>query len=364
LHRWLYCICSISFVATAPMTGDFQIYNEDWMTALMQIETGSVQCCVTSPPYWGLRDYGVKGQLGLEKTPEEYVGKLVAGFSLLRNALADDGILWLNLGDSYYGSGKESGQDEFTKNLGRRTLEYGGQVKNHSLAPHPSLKPKDLVGIPWMVAFALRTDGWYLRSDIIWQKPNPMPESVDDRPTKSHEHIFLLSKSATYYYDAEAIQEPVSDSYANDKRPLGVLRQRVNKNSKYPDEGQFKRMKNLEPDGQQPHTMHKRRAQGLPDIEYPKRNKRDVWTINTESYREAHFATFPEEIPRLCIAAGSKKGQIILDPFAGSGTTGEVALRMERKFIGIELNGIYTSKLIEPRLNNVTPLFRGAVATS
>lgn len=240
----------------------------------------------------------------------------------------------------------------------------------------------------WNVSLAENPHSFALASGICTKNSNPMPESVTDRPTKSHEMIYLLTKSAKYYYDYEAILEPVSDSYANDKRPLGVLRQRVNKNSKYPDSGQFKKidgstlnakngqgikghsgyykadgrpnfhtMKNLEPDGQEPNTMHKRRAEGLPDKEYPARNKRDVWSINTESYKGAHFATFPSEIPKICISAGTKKGDTVLDPFCGSGTTGEVSLRMERNFIGIELNKKYVDDLILPRLENVFPLF-------
>ena len=331
------------------MKSDFIIYNEDWMIALTKIEPKSVQCCVTSPPYFRLRDYGVKGQLGNEKTPEEYVEKLVFGFKLLRECLKDDAVLWLNLGDTYCGGGRGGGTKKQDSNRG--TIDMP-----ESIIPI-GYKQKDLMMIPAQVAIALRKDGWYLRSEIVWQKPNPMPESITDRPTKSHEMIYLLSKSAKYYYNAEAIKEPVSESYANDKRPLGVLRQRVNAKSKYPNEGQFKKMKNLEPDGQQPNTMHKRRAQGLPDIEYPARNKRDVWNINTQNYGGSHFATFPEEIPKLCIAAGSKKGDIVLDPFVGSGTTGEVALRMDRRFIGVELNKEYVDKLVMPRLENVNPLF-------
>ena len=339
------------------MTGDIKIFNEDWMTALVQIETGSVQCCVTSPPYWGLRDYGMEGQLGLEKTPEEYIRKLVEGFSLLRNALAENGVLWLNLGDSYVsGKGRYSSIEQTIsgKNRGEPIEDNIPDLRNHEY-----LKDKDLAMIPARVAIALQRDGWWLRSEIVWNKPNPMPESVKDRPTKSHEMIYLLTKNARYYYDAEAIYEPANYDGRKDTIFKGSLKYDQDTLHRVGGERWPKKMKNLEPHGQQPNTMHKRRAQGLPDIKYPARNKRDVWSINTECYREMHFATFPEEIPRLCIAAGSKEGQIILDPFAGSGTTGDVALRMKRRFIGIELNSTYVNTLIEPRLNNIDPLFRG-----
>jgi DNA modification methylase len=268
-------------------------------------------------------------QIGLEETPDAYVEKLVAVFREVRRVLADDGTLWLNLGDSYNGSGGAGGD----YNAGG--LKYG-QPKYHGRNVE-GIKPKDLIGIPWMVAFALRADGWYLRQDIIWAKPNPMPESVKDRCTKSHEYIFLLSKSARYYYDNDAVKEDsVCESGTsgcwNGNRDFGL------------------------PNGQV--RFAKPNLGGSVD---GMRNKRSVWSVTTKPYKEAHFATFPPEIPRTCIMAGSKVGDTILDPFAGSGTTGKVAMELGRDFIGIELNQKYVNDLIIPRLENVDPLFNLAV---
>jgi DNA modification methylase len=247
-----------------------------------------VQMCVTSPPYWGLRDYGCPGQLGLESTPQEYVAAMVDVFRLVRELLADDGTLWLNLGDSYVANG--SGQVPQTKqHIGSG---FAGPNRNGSTG----LKPKDLVGIPWRVAFALQADGWYLRQDLIWSKPNPMPESVRDRCTKSHEYIFLLSKNERYFYDADAIAEPVSPSM------LAQIEQ-----------------------GYDGYT----------------RNKRSVWTVTTKPFSGAHFATFPPGLIEPCILAGSRPGDTVLDPFFGSGTVGEVAENLGRKWIGCELHPDY-----------------------
>jgi len=279
---------------------------------LKEIESDSIQCVVTSPPYWGLRDYGTDDQLGLEKTPEEYVENMVKVFREVKRVLKDDGTVWLNLGDSY--ASNQSDGDRVSKySLKQKT--NAGKLGGGQRVP-VGLKPKDLVGIPWRVAFALQADGWYLRQDIIWHKPNPMPESVTDRCTKSHEYIFLLSKSAKYFYDNDAISEPCS--YPNDKR------------------------------GERP---DQRRGTGMNSIsgntgEY--RNKRSVWTINTKPYKDAHFAVFPPKLPELCIKAGSSEGDVILDPFFGSGTTGWVAQRLGRKWIGIELNPEYI-KIAEKR---------------
>jgi DNA modification methylase len=302
------------------------IYQGDCLDILPTLEPKSVQCCVTSPPYYGLRDYGCDGQIGLESTPEAYVEKLVAVFREVRRVLKDDGTLWLNLGDSYNGSGGAGG-DYNDGGLKEGQPKYPGRNIH-------ALKPKDLIGIPWRVAFALQADGWYLRQDIIWAKPNPMPESVTDRCTKSHEYIFLLTKSARYYYDNEAVQElSVSESGTagswDGNRDFGL------------------------PNG---HTRFaKPNLGGSID---GKRNKRSVWNVTTKPYKEAHFATFPEEIPRTCILAGSKKGDTILDPFSGAGTTGVVAEKLNRKYIGIELNPQYT-KMAEDRIYNVQPLFAG-----
>jgi DNA modification methylase len=315
------------------------ILHGDWIEQLKTLEAESVQCCVTSPPYWGLRDYGVSGQLGLEKTPEEYVEKMVAGFREVKRVLRNDGTLWVNLGDSYNGSGGAGG-DYIEGGLKEGQPKYPGRHINN-------LKPKDLIGIPWRVAFALQADGWYLRQDIIWAKPNPMPESVTDRCTKSHEYIFLLSKSARYFYDADAIKERQAESSA--ERALYGWNGRNDDGSNGARTGAgIRKMKES--------GMSMGEA-GLIPLD-GMRNKRSVWLITTKPYKEAHFATFPQEIPRTCILAGSKKGDTILDPFCGSGTTGEVALKLDRNFIGIELNEKYVTDLIIPRLDNVDPLFR------
>jgi len=281
-----------------------------------------------------LRDYGVTGQLGLEKTPEEYVEKIVAGFREVKRVLRDDGTLWLNLGDSYSGGGQGGHADGKVNKL----VQYPHCKKPSDIG----LKPKDLVGIPWRVAFALQSDGWYLRQDIIWSKPNPMPESVTDRCTKSHEYIFLLTKSARYYYDQESIKE-----WSIDKESFTGRRPRNAGQMDSVDADNYKFHGSVDENG-------KLRAGQI----YEKRNRRSVWSINTQPYKEAHFATFPPEIPRTCILAGSKKGDTILDPFAGSGTTGEVSLKLDRNFIGIELNENYVNDLIITRLDNVDPLFR------
>lgn len=280
---------------------------------LQEIATNSVQTCITSPPYWGLRDYENDEQIGLEQSPEEYVQKLIKIFREIKRVLRDDGTLWLNLGDSYSGSGKGP-----AGNLGAKHNERDMELKHSAIVPQ-GLKPKDLVGIPWRVAFALQADGWYLRQDIIWAKPNPMPESVTDRCTKSHEYVFLLSKSKQYYFDNEAIKEP-SVSYAIDKRA---------------DEGRFvydsKFIGTLGTGNQAFVTINETR------------NKRDVWNIGAKPFKGAHFAVMPEALVEPCVLAGSKKGDIVLDPFMGAGTVGLVAQRYQREFIGIELNPEYAA---------------------
>ena len=315
-----------------------EVIQGDVREVLKTLDDESVQCVVTSPPYWGLRDYGtatweggdencehkvgratrgglsemqsgniggfgdesIKNggkcpkcgairkdkQLGLEETPEEFVDNLVKMFREIKRVLREDGTVWLNLGDSYFGS---SGQGGKTEKQTTNTGSYHSHTRKSN-----TLKTKDLCGIPWRVAFALQSDGWYLRQDIIWHKPNPMPESVQDRCTKAHEYIFLLTKSAKYFYDVDAVKEESTD----DTDSL--------------------------------------------------RNKRSVWTITTKPYKEAHFATFPPELPELCIKAGSREGDIVLDPFFGSGTTGWVAQRLGRKWIGVELNPEYI-KIAEKR---------------
>jgi len=290
----------------------------DCLTELKKLQGESIDCCITSPPYWGLRDYGVSGQLGLEKTPEEYVAKMVEVFREVKRVLKDKGTLWLNLGDSY--NGMKVGN----------TSEKWPVINTDSFTkfPAPGLKPKDLVGIPWRVAFALQSDGWYLRQDIIWHKPNPMPESVTDRCTKTHEYIFLLAKSQKYYFDNEAIAEPVSPDSFRTKRPMTSGAK-----------AQLSSYTRGQPQG---------RTCGVG--KNGKRNKRSVWTITTKPFKGAHFATFPEDLILPCVLAGCPKDGLILDPFAGAGTTGVVAKKNNRNFIGIELNPKYV-EMAQRRIN-------------
>ena len=275
--------------------------------------------CVTSPPYYGLRDYGGENnQIGMEQTPEDYVEEMVKVFRLVRDNLTDDGTLWLNIGDSYYNYRSDGNYPKQTVSKTRQDLPTKTPVRGNKL---DGLKQKDLIGIPWMLAFALRADGWYLRQDIIWHKPNPMPESVKDRCTKAHEYIFLLSKSKNYYYNNEAIKEPVKQDWGTRDRT----------NGKYHNEGT----------GLQPHS-------GLTKS-YTKKNKRSVWSVTKKPYKGAHFATFPPELIEPCIKAGSEVGDIILDPFMGSGTTAMVAKMLDRYYIGCELHEDY-GNLIQERV--------------
>jgi site-specific DNA-methyltransferase (adenine-specific) len=372
------------------------ILQGDWIEQLRALPDESVQCCVTSPPYWGLRDYGtatwdggdaacdhkqgrpgagradgvvddrgqrnrdgvgsmvgdcgkcgakrIDAQLGLEKTPEEYVAKMVAGFREVRRVLRNDGTLWLNLGDSYCSQGGlHDGREDNQPGVGAKRVwrdgcgradgivdERGQRNRNGNAVP--GLKLKDLIGIPWLVAFAMRSDGWYLRSDIIWAKPNPMPESVTDRPTKSHEYLFLMSKLQTYFYDHEAIKESKAQSTIGDDRN--------NENGARRERG-F-------PGSQSNGGTNLGGSDG-------NRNKRSVWTVTTSPYPEAHFATYPPALIKPCILAGSKAGDTVLDPFGGSGTTGMVALELGRRAILCELNPEYI-KLIRQRCD-VTPGF-------
>lgn len=428
---------------------DFKIIEGDCVQTLKMLPDQSVQCCITSPPYYGLRDYGtakwvggdpncphyrtnktgencstghknmseemqpvgdaiyktvcplcgairVDEQIGLEESPEEYVDKLVEVFREVKRVLKDDGTLWLNLGDSYAGSGGSGNQ------FGQLDKEGFESYKQGDRTLSKGVKPKDLIGIPWMVAFALRNDGWYLRQDIIWHKPNPMPESVKDRCTKSHEYIFLLSKSPKYYFDYEAIQEEANPKYierynyefnTGKKEILGGGRPDGASNTKGMKKVHYK---NLQNDGQRPNTMHELRANGEPDkvytktvptkiafggnkygdnndshfqtysgnnweqkvvvsedgVEVPIRNKRDVWSVATKPYSGAHFATYPLDLIEPCVLAGSNVGDTILDPFNGSGTTGICALMHGRKYIGLELNPKY-AKLSYDRFDEV-----------
>ena len=268
--------------------------------------------CVTSPPYYGLRDYGGEdNQIGMEQSPEEYVEEMVKVFALVRDCLTDDGTLWLNIGDSYYNYRSDGNYPQQSVSKTRQDLPQSTPVRGNKLKGY---KSKDLIGIPWMLAFALRADGWYLRQDIIWHKPNPMPESVKDRCTKAHEYIFLLSKSKLYYYDNEAIKEPAKDWGTRDRTK-----------GKYHNPGT----------GLQPHS-------GLTKS-YERKNKRSVWSVNKKPYKGAHFATYPEELIEPCILAGSAKGDIVLDPFMGSGTTAAVAKKNSRSYLGCELHEEYAS---------------------
>ena len=306
------------------------------LNVLPTLAEKSVQCVVTSPPYYGLRDYGCDGQIGLEDSPEFYVDKLVAVFRGVKRVLRDDGVVWLNLGDSYYNY-RPGGTSQVKQTLANND---GAVVENTSKrnSRFDGIKEKDLIGIPWMVAFALRADGWYLRSEIIWHKPNPMPESVTDRPTKSHEQIFLLSKNAIYFYDAETIKEP--EKQCTTERYKSGWNGVDDDGSKGARTGSaYKKMKA---------GMTMGEAMGGNGM----RNKRSVWTITTKPFKEAHFATFPPEIPMTCIKAGSKIGDTVLDPFAGAGTVGMVCEKLDRNFIGIELNPAYV-KMAEKRVDDV-----------
>jgi DNA modification methylase len=303
----------------------------DALEVLRSLPAGIAQTCVTSPPYWGLRDYGAEGQLGLEPTPEEYVSRMVEVFREVRRVLRDDGTLWLNLGDSYAGGTTGRNDAETIRAIdaksGRRpnAMAYGDNDRGGRVARKAPewLKPKDLVGIPWRVAFALQADGWYLRSDIIWSKPNPMPESVTDRPTKAHEYLFLLAKSERYYYDAEAAAEPVSQT------PGAQTWRRIFDPAKQGKEAALK-VQGV-----------KNGNDGHRDTNAATRNRRSVWMVTTEPFPEAHFAVMPQALVEPCILAGSGPRDLVLDPFAGSGTVGVVALRHGRRFLGIELNQQY-----------------------
>ena len=286
----------------------------------------SARMCVTSPPYYGLRDYGGEDkQIGQEKTPEEFVDELVSVFREVRNVLTNDGTCWVNLGDSYYNYRPGKGQSYPKQSVSKTKQDLPDKCSKRGNKLQ-GLKEKDLIGIPWMFAFAMRKDGWYLRQDIIWHKPNPMPESVRDRCTKSHEYIFLFSKNKKYFYDNEAIKEPAKDWGTRDRT-----------NGKYHNTGT----------GLAPHS-------GL-SKSYDRKNKRSVWSVTNKPYREAHFATYPPDLIEPCILAGSEKGDTVLDPFMGAGTTAAVAKALGRNYIGCELNENYAS-LIEKRINDYQPV--------
>ena len=288
-----------------------RIIQGDCIEVMRTLDAGSVQTCVTSPPYWGLRDYGVEGQIGLESTPDGYITRMVEVFREVRRVLRDDGTLWLNLGDSYNSAASKQNGMNGTLGGGK---PCGGNGTTAGRRPMlATMKPKDLCMIPWRVALALQADGWWLRSVIVWAKKSPMPESVTDRPTSSWEPIFLMAKSERYFYDAEAVKE-------NTDAPPDI-RSRASTFKKQGSVGNH--------------------LNGNPIITNIGRNQRNVWHLGPEPYAEAHFATFPTEIPRRCILAGSRTGDTVLDPFNGSGTTGAVAVQHGRNYVGIELNPAY-----------------------
>jgi len=345
------------------------MYGVDVLEGLRTLPDESVQCVVTSPPYWGLRDYGVAGQLGLEKTPEEFVAKMVDVFMEVRRVLRKDGTLWMNFGDSYCAAATGTASQKASRLEGGKLTQIEASRRPDKFSE--GLKPKDLVGIPWMVAFALRADGWYLRSDIIWAKPNPMPESVTDRPTKAHEYVFLLTKADRYFYNATAIRTMWKESSVS----------RLEQKTFYQQEGGPKDPK----DGNRSHrkvleNLKRRRTPAGWNVNHDGSNligryaqktvtaeekliadkqqeenganARTVWTIPTEAFPEAHFATFPRELAKRCILAGTPTGATVLDPFSGSGTTGAVAVGLGRKYIGIDLNPQY-EKMARARIGGL-----------
>lgn len=355
--------------------GIARIWHTDALTCLRQLEDESVNCCVTSPPYYGLRNYGVEGQLGLERTYQEYVEKLVAVFAELRRVLAEDGTVWLNLGDSYNGGNK--GNSGHMKDCYKQSTNVGSldtrRRDSGTLSPARNgactdLKIKDLIGIPWRVAFALQADGWYLRQDIIWAKPNPMPESVQDRCTKAHEYLFLLTKNERYFFDNAAIQEPAETNdlrrpytsegaWQLDGRPPEQRHGGEQRDSwkgsefhtgKTADHQLGRASKNrthkYTAEYEASDTEEHRTKAGLlkiSDIAYPTRNRRSVWTIPTQPYPDAHFATFPEDLVKPCILAGCPPGGTVCDLFSGSGTVALVAKQNGCKFVGCDINADY-----------------------
>lgn len=376
----------------------------DCLDVLRTLDAESVQCCVTSPPYFGLRDYGHAGQIGLEPTPDEYVGKLVAVFREVRRVLANDGTLWLNLGDSYTGSGKGGNPDPASSkqatNRGSQTVgclyETGRTAREAAVTNvtrrNFDIGPKQLLMMPARVALALQADGWYLRSDIIWHKPNPMPESVTDRPTKAHEYLFLLARSERYYYDADAIREPLTSDRAPSRKAnangVGGRARSGNKERKYGDErdrpdSHLAGSVPWEDDGTgrnkrdvwsvEGTSNRERECLAILDSDLSTPDKwdaikemmsgaqSDVWRISVQPYSGAHFATFPPALIEPCILAGSRLGDTILDPFGGAGTTGLVASRLQRNALLIELNPDYAA-LARRRIHDDAPLFSGEVA--
>lgn len=334
------------------MFGDYDtILTGDALAMLRTLPDQSVHCCVTSPPYWGLRDYGVLGQIGLESSPQEYVAALMPIFHEVHRVLRADGTLWLNLGDSYigyhgnknaHGSAAPSDKNGYRENMRPTSVGADG------------LKNKDMAGIPWRVAFALQDAGWYLRCDVIWAKPNPMPESVQDRPTRAHEYLFLFSKSERYYYDHEAVKEPAvhaADAPRNrwDTKDYTIPGQKPQKRTTR-GPGNW----GVVPCGFPRENPGRGRTSGPVRDGNASRNRRSVWTIATHPFPDAHFATFPPDLIRPCVLAGCPAGGVVLDPFFGAGTTGVVCVEEGRRYLGIELNPDYVA-MAERRIGQARP---------
>ena len=313
-----------------------KIYNEDCLQGLKHLPDNSVDCCITSPPYYALRDYGVDGQIGLEETPQQYIDRLTDVFMEVHRVLKPEGTLWINIGDSY--NGNKKGNTETNKN--KKVAESSHFEKKI----WKECKQKDLIGIPWMLAFSLRNEGWYLRQDIIWNKPNVMPEPATDRCVKAHEYIFLLSKSERYYFDYEQIQE---EATTHENRPSGVVR-----NRKFG----YDSKQNQHPEAYLMSSADKTGEVTEADMPTGKRNKRDVWSVNTKPDLNAHFAVYPEELIRPCILAGCPLGGVVLDPFMGSGTTARAARRWGRHYVGFELHPDHI-KSIEKKVQVAVDLF-------
>jgi DNA modification methylase len=315
------------------------IYNANCEIGIKLLPDNSIDCCVTSPPYFGLRDYGVSEQIGLEETPERYIERLVSIFSEVYRILKPTGTAWINIGDSYWGgkgySYSSAGIYQYERRKSGKSITCGKGTIRLTDHKHEYIKAKDLIGIPWMLAFALRANGWYLRQDIIWSKPNPMPESVKDRCTKAHEYIFLLSKSKKYYFDSEAIREKAGYDGRGQTMAKGSPKYKEQTTQSFAFRAHERWRFN---DG------------------IAVRNKRDVWTVPTAQFDDAHFATFPEKLIADCIIAGCPENGIILDPFMGSGTTAVVARKLNRNYIGFELNSEYV-KIAERRLRTELGLF-------
>ena len=312
------------------------IYNKDCLAGLKDLPDNSIDCCVTSPPYFNLRDYGVEGQMGLEDTPEAYIQKLVCVFDEVHRILRPDGTLWVNIGDSYAGSGKGGACYPDNAKKYKQGTNEGSIAIPATAKQYAGYKNKDLIGIPWMLAFALRSRGWYLRQDIIWAKPNPMPESVKDRCVRSHEYIFLFSKSHKYYFDSEAIREPAQTQ----GKSMGTSRYGGKKYTATPN-------------------VFSRTKSGNAYVNNGFRTKRDVWIVPTRPFPGPHFAVFPESLIVNCILAGCPEGGVVLDPFMGSGTTAVVARKTNRRYVGFELNMSYI-EIALARLRSELGLFNTA----